>query len=603
MKRELLSLLLILTIAPFCVAQNLLPQPNKKGLWGYVNEKGKYVIKPLYQSAEQFSSGIACVKINDSYGFINTTGQFVITPSFEFAESFNGSYAKCKKDGKYGYIDVSGEAVVDFIFDDIFPSGNKKFQIGQKESDVGVYVITLSDKSSKVKRFDQISSEYEYGFAPVSLNGEIGYIDENGAMRVSPKYLEKLNFSELGIAVSKTNQGYGIIGRDLTNIVPDEYKYVRIIDNGNYIYGDDDVKFGLVSSNGTIIFPSTKYSQTKFLEDVKCFEVKSENKISILDSNGECLIAECDNYSIVGEIVTYSIDGSTLKLNTSNGTRAIVLNNKDIWTPNRASVISYEDPFVLWNDMSGKEHRMTTSGVAVFEDYDKVSHLSKGLYSVEKDGKEALANETGKLLSDWVDGIIPIDEEYLQLVKKVGYGRTHCAIMRGSNGKMMTGWDFAWVYTPLKNGLIPVKLLKGDNLSRTDKKLKMVGDNFYIAEDPSEGLYPITDFKTKKMGIMTESGKILVTPKYDEVGDFHCGMCRVWIAEKGNGFINKSGSLVVPCKYPQVLDFGTIEGVVNYTQVWDNYGYSFYIDKNGKIADPDKVMREAYNSQRQNSWY
>ncbi len=39
------------------------------------------------------------------------------------------------------------------------------------------------------------------------------------------------------------------------------------------------------------------------------------------------------------------------------------------------------------------------------------------------------------------------------------------------------------------------------------------------------------------MGVLTETGKILVTPKYDEVGDFHEGMCRVWILEKGHGFI------------------------------------------------------------------
>ena len=91
--------------------------------------------------------------------------------------------------------------------------------------------------------------------------------------------------------------------------------------------------------------------------------------------------------------------------------------------------------------------------------------------------------------------------------------------------------------------------------------------------DLSEGFYPITDFKTKKLGVMTEDGKVLVSPKYDEVGEFRCGMCRVWIAEKGN------------------------------TQVWDNWGQTFYIDKKGKIADPDKIMREAYDAQRQSSWY
>ncbi len=218
------------------------------------------------------------------------------------------------------------------------------------------------------------------------------------------------------------------------------------------------------------------------------------------------------------------------------------------------------------------------------------------------EGKKAVAKHDSTLMSEWVDDIFPIDGEYLQLVRQDSYGRTICAIMRESNGKMITGWDFTWVYSPLENGLIPVKLVKGDNLGNTEKKLKMAGDNFYIAGEQSEDMYPITDFKTRKMGVMTAEGRIVVSPKYDEVGYYSCGMCRVWILEKGNGFINKSGTLVIPCKYPQVLDFGSIVGVTNYTQVWDNYGFSYYIDKKGNVVDPDKVMREAYDSQRRSSW-
>lgn len=244
-----------------------------------------------------------------------------------------------------------------------------------------------------------------------------------------------------------------------------------------------------------------------------------------------------------------------------------------------------------------------TTEIAVLEEYDNVRQLSNGFYSVKKGNQVAVANTEGKLISEFVDEIMTITGDYIQLIKMGENKRTYCAIMRILNGKMITGFDFAWVFTPKPNGLVPVKLLRGDNLGRTDKMLKLMGDDFYVVGESSEGMYPITDFKSKKMGVMAEDGKIIVPPKYDEVGDFHCGMCQVWIAEKGIGFINKSGSLVIPCKYPQALDFGTIQGVSNYTQVWDNWGNTYYIDKMGNIANPDNVMREAYNSQRQNSWY
>jgi hypothetical protein len=122
--------------------------------------------------------------------------------------------------------------------------------------------------------------------------------------------------------------------------------------------------------------------------------------------------------------------------------------------------------------------------------------------------------------------------------------------------------------------------------------------------DKSEGMYAIKDQKTKKMGIMSETGKIIVAPKYDEVGDFHNGMCKVWILEKGYGFINTTGTLIVPCKYQQVYDFGSIEGLSNkYTVVYDFWGNAFYIDKKGKLVSEEKVARDSYDSQKSNSWY
>lgn len=232
------------------------------------------------------------------------------------------------------------------------------------------------------------------------------------------------------------------------------------------------------------------------------------------------------------------------------------------------------------------------------EEYDEATPIMGKYYSVTNGEKHAVADASGKIISEWVDAVIPIDSHYTQLVKVNGRNKA-CAIMSES-GKMLTGFDFAWVYTMDKEGLIPVKVNQGGY----DRKLKLVGDNLYVVGYKSEGMYAITDHKTKKMGVMTEAGKIIVASKYDEVGDFHEGMCRVWILEKGYGFINTSGTLVVPCKYQQVYDFGSIEGLSNkYTVVYDFWGNAFYIDKKGNRVSEEKVARDSYDSQRSNSWY
>lgn len=176
-----------------------------------------------------------------------------------------------------------------------------------------------------------------------------------------------------------------------------------------------------------------------------------------------------------------------------------------IWSPSKASKISYEDPFVVWIDEFGKEHWLTLLGKPVFEEYDEVKTISKGCYVVSKNGKNAIASSSGDILTDWVDAVIPIMEDYVQMAVKRRYGQVCCAIYRASTKKMITGYDFAWVYTPKASGLVPVKFLRGDNFGKTDKLLKIMGDFFIL-----QGI-------CRKAFILS-----LIS------------MCRVWIAEKGN---------------------------------------------------------------------
>ena len=55
---------------------------------GYINEKGSIVINPIFLNGNDFSEGLAAVRLNGTYGFINETGEFVIKPQFDFASNF-----------------------------------------------------------------------------------------------------------------------------------------------------------------------------------------------------------------------------------------------------------------------------------------------------------------------------------------------------------------------------------------------------------------------------------------------------------------------------------------------------------------------------------
>lgn len=562
----------------------------------------------MYQAAEPFSSNLACVKVNNQYGFINPAGQFVISATYDYAESFNGNLAKCSKNGFYGLLTTSGTEYLEFEYVELRLSKNKKYYVGKKSQDENIYVITIEADSPEVKGFDDISDSFQYGLADVQRAGLYGYIDGEGRVVMEPSYLELPSYSDDNLAVTHKESGYGLIDSNLKTIIPEQYTYIEKSANGNYHYGNSPNSFGIVSSSGKILTEEGTYHDITAIDDSLYTALDNHNKYCVIDENGFPLLSGCDKITVTGYVAEYTKGKESGKLNLLNGKMAVLVKGKEIWSSGKAIKIRYEAPFVLWVDDSGKEHRITESGDMVFEGYSQIKLISKGYYALEKNNKMALANASGQILTEWVDEVLPLMEDYLKLVKNVKsiYNvpvRSIYAIYRISTGKMITGYDYSFMGTPETiddiSNVITVDFVNGDRF----KWLKLNGDDYYTIDVGTAGLYKITDSRTKKMGFMKSGGKILAQPKYDEIGQFRNGMCRVWILEKGYGFVNASGTLVVPCKYPHVLDFGSIDGVKNYTQVWDNWGQSYYIDKNGKIADPDKVLREVYDSQRQNSWY
>ncbi len=98
------------------------------GLWGFVNKKGEEVIPPQYEEANNFSKGLAAVKIDGLYGFIDTTGKMVLEPQFEGVD--NGfHFDRCIIDerGHKGLIDTKGNVIVEPIYTSIVLTSNNYF--------------------------------------------------------------------------------------------------------------------------------------------------------------------------------------------------------------------------------------------------------------------------------------------------------------------------------------------------------------------------------------------------------------------------------------------------------------------------------------------
>lgn len=77
-------------------------------MWGYIDEKGSFFIKPVFEKAFPFVNGYAIIKFSDKYGVINRTAKYIYAPIYDDISTIttNGEYYYVfTKEGKKGISD------------------------------------------------------------------------------------------------------------------------------------------------------------------------------------------------------------------------------------------------------------------------------------------------------------------------------------------------------------------------------------------------------------------------------------------------------------------------------------------------------------------
>ncbi len=149
--------ILILIFIPFYIyavnskydISGLTPQKAPSGKWGYLDDKGKYRIKPMFELASPFKEGLAAVSVSNKFGFIDMLGRPVIRFQFDNARNFcdglaavmivNQNMAK-----KWGYIDKTGRFIIEARFDEASDFANGSAEVSLEDK------TFLIDKSGDV---------------------------------------------------------------------------------------------------------------------------------------------------------------------------------------------------------------------------------------------------------------------------------------------------------------------------------------------------------------------------------------------------------------------------------------------------------------------
>ena len=198
---------------------------QKQGKWGYADEKGKFVIKPYFDSADEFSPAslrgvtIRCARVsfNGKYGYLYDNGLFMILPEYDSLSLFTKGVAVFAKDGECGLLSTS---------DKVLLSG-----------------------------FEAIMPFDENGLAWASLGGLWGVYDISGNEVFKPRFssLPETHYGTLTL-VEEAGR-FGLISVSERRVVlPAEYEMIAGQENGNLLVRKEG-KYGLHDENGKMLIP------------------------------------------------------------------------------------------------------------------------------------------------------------------------------------------------------------------------------------------------------------------------------------------------------------------------------------------------------------
>lgn len=211
--------------------------------YGYINEKGKFIIKPRYSLAGKFDiNGYAVVQTDNKMGVINKKNEFVVKPIYEYISDF--------KDGRANASTKEGTIVIDY-------NGNN---------------IT--------KKSYSFIGEYNEGLALVADiaedgNYKYGYIDLDGNEIIPLTYSIANEFKD-SVAVVK-DSSYKLINNKGDLLESYVYPYVGGYGDGLLLYQEElGGKYGYINKRGEVVIAPTYYIAEPFINRLAIVSVSDK---------------------------------------------------------------------------------------------------------------------------------------------------------------------------------------------------------------------------------------------------------------------------------------------------------------------------------------
>jgi hypothetical protein len=257
----------------------------KKKYWGAINTQGKEIISCTYDSILQFLDDKIVVKFRGQYGVINKSEHWLVTPrpnkirmisSDRFLEYATKTTYLKSFDNNIIYFSDNKLVIQDNTLLEYLPSGSL-WEIGMN----GV----IGDRNQFPELVEKIYPESE-GLRGIKKNGQYGFIDALGRLRIANRYDDIHPFSD-GLAAMKIRGKWGFIGHDDRIAIQPVYDEVGNFRNGLALVKQKGL-YGVVDKTGKqVIIP--RYDMAIILPNRNII-VKQNNLLGLFGPQGNILI-------------------------------------------------------------------------------------------------------------------------------------------------------------------------------------------------------------------------------------------------------------------------------------------------------------------------
>lgn len=235
---------------------------EKKGEWGYVDDDGRFKIKPVFDSAQEFRPTVfegdtvisAKVSCNGKWGFLSDRGVFRILPEYDSLSDFDCGVSIFSRNGEFGMLDVNAQVLISG-FDAVIPFDRNGIAWMSRDGLWGAYdldgqkVFDLIYDSSPINRYGDL--------LVLERSGKTGLLDAKGRRVLVDCVADDIypDQADRELIIVRSGEKYGCVVMDGTIVLPIECEMIAGGCKDETISFRQQGKYGLCDKSGKILIP------------------------------------------------------------------------------------------------------------------------------------------------------------------------------------------------------------------------------------------------------------------------------------------------------------------------------------------------------------